>query len=102
MLLYQQQQQNQYHRQATNADYDYYYNGYYSTPRDSDSRNKRRKENNVNKADNGVTRSTSDANSAYRNANPHMHYIEAGYPRVPRWANWRSPYPQREGDMMPY
>ncbi|KAF2361877.1 CD36 family [Trinorchestia longiramus] len=26
------------------------------------------------------------------------HYIEAGYPRVPRWVNWRSPYPQDDQD----
>ena len=101
MLLYQQQHHQSHHMQPRHAGNGYYddYSGYYTTPRDSSgSPSKRRKES----SNKSVNRSPSDANSAYRAANPHVHYIEAGYPRVPRWANWRSPYPQREGEMMPY
>lgn len=28
--------------------------------------------------------------------NPSAYYIENGCPRVPRWANWTSPYPGGE------
>lgn len=44
-------------------------------------------------------RSSSAADQApiYGTGVSNMHYIEAGYPRVPRWANWRSPYPNHNG-----
>jgi len=105
-MLYQQQQNRSYHEMQQR----YANNGYVDTENDNQiygnywpadqphtysvDRKRRSKE---------VSRNPSNAEGRSRSAtNPYMHYVEAGYPRVPRWANWRSPYPHRESDMMPY